>query len=302
MPAKQKVATLAFWSIVVAFVVMSLKFIAWRLTGSVALYSDALESIVNVIAATAAFWAIRISHTPADQDHPFGHHKAEYFSAVLEGVLIVVAALLILAEVWRAWQMPATLDQPWPGLAVNGAATAINLVWATLLIRTGRSHRSPALVADGKHIMTDVITSIGVIAGLIGAVATGWTILDPALAVIVALNILWQGWHVIGSSVQGLMDRAVGTEEHMRIRDIISANSKGALEVHDLKTRIAGRATFIEFHLVVDAGMTVGESHVICDRIEDALKAEIPSVRVIIHVEPDDEAKLPPGTAAVPFA
>jgi cation diffusion facilitator family transporter len=282
--------------------VMSLKFIAWRLTGSVALYSDALESIVNVIAATAAFWAIRISHTPADQDHPFGHHKAEYFSAVLEGVLIVVAALLILAEVWRAWQMPATLDQPWPGLAVNGAATAINLVWATLLIRTGRSHRSPALVADGKHIMTDVITSIGVIAGLIGAVATGWTILDPALAVIVALNILWQGWHVIGSSVQGLMDRAVGTEEHMRIRDIISANSKGALEVHDLKTRIAGRATFIEFHLVVDAGMTVGESHVICDRIEDALRAEIPSVRVIIHVEPDDEAKLPPGTAAVPFA
>ena len=302
MPAKQKVATLAFWSIVVAFVVMSLKFIAWRLTGSVALYSDALESIVNVIAATAAFWAIRISHTPADQDHPFGHHKAEYFSAVLEGVLIVVAALLILAEVWRAWQMPATLDQPWPGLAVNGAATAINLVWATLLIRTGRSHRSPALVADGKHIMTDVITSIGVIAGLIGAVATGWTILDPALAVIVALNILWQGWHVIGSSVQGLMDRAVGTEEHMRIRDIISANSKGALEVHDLKTRIAGRATFIEFHLVVDAGMTVGESHVICDRIEDALKAQIPSVRVTIHVEPDDEAKLPPGTAAVPFA
>jgi cation diffusion facilitator family transporter len=302
MPAKQKVATLAFWSIVVAFVVMSLKFIAWRLTGLVALYSDALESIVNVIAATAAFWAIRISHTPADQDHPFGHHKAEYFSAVLEGVLIVVAALLILAEVWRAWQMPVRLDQPWPGLAVNGAATAINLVWATLLIRTGRSHRSPALVADGKHIMTDVITSIGVIAGLIGAVATGWTILDPALAVIVALNILWQGWHVIGSSVQGLMDRAVGTEEHMRIRDIISANSKGALEVHDLKTRIAGRATFIEFHLVVDAGMTVGESHVICDRIEDALKAEIPSVRVIIHVEPDDEAKLPPGTSAVPFA
>jgi cation diffusion facilitator family transporter len=272
------------------------------MTGSVALYSDALESIVNVIAATAAFWAIQISHTPADQDHPFGHHKAEYFSAVLEGVLIVVAALLILVEVWRAWQMPVVFDQPWPGLAVNGAATVINLVWATVLIRAGRSARSPAMIADGKHIMTDVVTSVGVIAGLVAAVATGWTILDPALAVIVALNILWQGWHVIGSSVQGLMDRAVDTDDHMRIRDIISANSKGALEVHDLKTRIAGRATFIEFHLVVDANMTVGESHVICDRIEDALKAEIPSVRVIIHVEPDDEAKLPPGTVAVPFA
>lgn len=302
MPSKQKIAALAFWSIVIAFLVMGLKFVAWRMTGSVALYSDALESIVNVIAATAAYWAIQISHTPADQDHPFGHHKAEYFSAVLEGVLIVVAALLILLEVWRAWQMPVVLDQPWLGLAVNGAASAINLVWATVLIRTGRAGRSPALVADGKHIMTDVITSVGVIIGLIGAVATGWTILDPALAVVVALNILWQGWHVIGSSVQGLMDRAVDTDEHMRIRDIISANSKGALEVHDLKTRIAGRATFIEFHLVVDAGMTVGESHVICDRIEDALRAEIPSVRVIIHVEPDDEAKLPPGTSAVPFA
>ncbi len=169
-------------------------------------------------------------------------------------------------------------------------------------IRVGRAEKSPALVADGSHIMTDVVTSIGVFIGLVGAVLTGWRILDPALAVIVALNILWQGWHVIGSSMNGLMDRAVDTQEHMRIRDLISSNCKGALEVHDLKTRIAGRATFIEFHLVVDAGMTVGDSHVICDRIEDALKAEIPSVRVTIHVEPDDEAKLPKGTTAVPFA
>ncbi len=150
--------------------------------------------------------------------------------------------------------------------------------------------------------MTDVITSVGVFVGLVGAVLTGWQILDPALAVIVALNILWQGWHVIGSSMSGLMDRAVDSHEHLQIRDIISANSKGALEVHDLKTRIAGRATFIEFHLVVDADMTVGDSHVICDRIEDALKADIPSVRVTIHVEPDNEAKLPRGTTAVPFA
>lgn len=302
MSAKQKVASLAFWSIMIAFGVMALKFVAWQMTGSVALYSDALESIVNVIAALAAFWAIRVSHKPADQDHPHGHHKAEYFSAVLEGVLIVVAALLILAEVWRAWATPVNLDQPWAGLAVNGLATVINLFWASLLIRVGRTERSPALVADGHHIMTDVVTSLGVIAGLVGAALTGWTILDPVLAVIVALNILYQGWQVVGSSLGGLMDKAVDLEDHVRIRDIISANSKGAIEVHDLKTRIAGRATFIEFHLVVDAGMTVGASHVICDRIEDALKVEIPSVRVIIHVEPEDEAKLPPGTPAVPFA
>ena len=300
--AKQRVAALAFWSIVVACVVLALKLAAWYITGSVALYSDALESIVNVIASAAAYWAIQVSYKPADQDHPFGHHKAEYFSAVLEGVLIVVAALLILNEVWRSWQTPTPIEQPWEGLGINGVATVINAFWAWTLIRTGRAAKSPALVADGKHIMTDVVTSVGVFGGLVGAILTGWQILDPALAVIVALNILWQGWHVIGSSMNGLMDRAVDTTEHMHIRDIISANCKGALEVHDLKTRIAGRATFIEFHMVVDADMTVGESHVICDRIEDALKVEIPSVRVIIHVEPEEEAKLPKGTTAVPFA
>ncbi|GLS32068.1 cation diffusion facilitator family transporter [Mesorhizobium albiziae] len=300
--SKQKVATLAAWSIIIALAVLALKAFAWWITGSVALYSDALESIVNVIASGAALYAIRISHKPADRGHPFGHHKAEYFSAVLEGVLIVVAALLILAAVWRAWQAPGVLEQPWTGLAVNGFASAINAIWALILIRVGRAERSPALVADGHHIMTDVFTSVGVIAGLIGAVVTGWTILDPLLAVVVALNILWQGWKVIGSSIGGLMDMAVDTDENMRIRDIISTNCKGALEVHDLKTRIAGRATFIEFHLIVDGDMAVRESHVICDRIEDALKAEIPSVRVTIHVEPDDEAKLPLGTTAVPFA
>jgi cation diffusion facilitator family transporter len=300
--AKRRIAALAFWSIVVAFVVLGLKAVAWWITGSVALYSDALESTVNVIAAAAAFWAIRVSQKPADEDHPFGHHKAEYFSAVLEGVLIVVAALLILSEVWRSWRNTAPLEQPWEGLAVNGVATVINAAWAWALIRAGRNARSPALVADGQHIMTDVITSVGVFIGLVGAIMTGWRILDPALAVIVALNILWQGWHVIGASLNGLMDRAVDLHDNMRIRDIISTNSKGAIEVHDLKTRIAGRATFIEFHLIVDGDMPVRESHVICDRIEDALKAEIPSVRITIHVEPDDEAKLPKGTAAVPFA
>ncbi|TIU18479.1 MAG: cation diffusion facilitator family transporter, partial [Mesorhizobium sp.] len=127
--AKRKVATLAFWSIVIAFVVLALKAAAWYITGSVALYSDALESIVNVIASMAAFWAIQVSYKPADQDHPFGHHKAEYFSAVLEGVLIVLAALLILNEVWRSWQAPAPLEQPWKGLAVNGVATVINAFW-----------------------------------------------------------------------------------------------------------------------------------------------------------------------------
>ncbi len=302
MSLKERVARLAFWSIIVAFAVMGLKAYAWWLTGSVALYSDALESSVNVVAALAAFWAIRVSHMPADEDHQHGHHKAEYFSAVLEGVLICVAALLILAEVWRSWGQPVALEQSWTGMGVNAVASGINFVWALLLIRTGRDARSPALVADGRHIMTDVYTSVGVLIGLAGAIATGLNWLDPALAVLVALNILYQGWHVVTSSLGGLMDKAVEPQDAMRIRDIISANSAGALEVHDLKTRIAGRATFIEFHLIVDGDMPVRESHAICDRIEDALREEIPSVRVTIHVEPDDEAKLPKGTAAVPFA
>jgi cation diffusion facilitator family transporter len=302
MNPKARIRALAAWSIAIALGVMGLKFVAWRMTGSVALYSDALESIVNVIAAAAAFWAISVSHKPADREHPHGHHKAEYFSAVLEGVLIAVAAMLIIVEVWDALTHPPALDAPWQGMAVNLGAAAVNAVWAAILIANGRRHKSPALVADGHHVTTDVVTSVGVLAGLAAAVVTGWTILDPLLALVVALNILWQGWKVISSSLDGLLDRAVDLDEHMRIRDIISANSKGALEVHDLKTRIAGRATFIEFHMVVEAAMTVAESHLICDRVEAALKAEIPSVRVIIHVEPDDEAKLPAGTPAVPFA
>jgi cation diffusion facilitator family transporter len=299
---KRKVAALAAASIFVALAVMAIKLVAWRLTGSVALYSDALESTVNVVAAALAFLAVRVSHKPADDSHPFGHHKAEYFSAVLEGVLIVIAALLILVEAVRAVRQPVPLHDPGVGLGVNAIAAVINLGWAYLLLRNGKQHKSPALVADGYHVMTDVVTSAGVIVGLLAALATGWYVLDPLLAVLVAINILWQGWKVIGSSVQGLMDSAVEPQEHIRIRDIISAHSEGAIEVHDLKTRIAGRATFIEFHLVVDAAMTVGDSHRICDAIEDALKAEIDNARVIIHVEPEEEAKLPPGTSSVPFA
>jgi cation diffusion facilitator family transporter len=297
-----KAARLALGSIPVALLVMGLKYVAYTFTGSAALYSDALESIVNVIASVVAWWAIRVSFKPADQNHPFGHHKAEYFSAVIEGALIVVAALLIFEEAWQAFRAPHPLDAPFKGLAINAVATVVNALWAWLLISAGRSMRSPALAADGKHILSDVVTSVGVIAGLVVTIWTGWLLADPVLAVVVALNILWQGWIVINSSVQGLMDRAVEPEEDRRIRDLISLNAAGAIEVHDLKTRIAGRATFIEFHLVVPAKMTVDEAHDICDRIEAAVKAEIRSARVVIHVEPEEEAKLPLGTGAVPFA
>ena len=287
-----RVRLLAGLSIIVAFAVMGLKFAAWWLTGSVALYSDALESIVNVVAAFAAWWAVSLSHKPADDNHPFGHHKAEYFSAVLEGVLIVVAALLILHEAANALLDGVyELSAPGPGLAINLLAAVINGVFATILMRAGRKHRSPALVADGKHIMTDVVTSAGVLAGLLLALATGWLLLDPLLAILVAINILREGWHVISESINGLMDRAVEGEEAQRIESVIRTNAVGAIEVHDILTRAAGPATFIEFHLIVAASMTVEESHAICDRIETGLRVAVPGARISIHVEPDHKAK-----------
>ena len=278
-------------SIVVAGVVMGLKYLAYWRTGSVALYSDALESIVNLITALVALYAIHVSAQPADRRHQFGHHKAEYFSAVIEGVLIVVAALLILREAYDAFITPRTLSEPAQGLAINGVATAINAGWSWFLLTWGRRQRSPALVGDGWHLMTDVFTSVGVLAGLALATVTGWQILDPALAALVAANILWAGWRLVRDSVSGLMDEAVTGEVSRHIRQVIAANAEGAIEAHDVRTRAAGRVTFIEFHLVVPGSMTVATSHQICDRLEEALQEAVQGAQVLIHVEPEGEAK-----------
>jgi len=278
-------------SIAVAGAVLALKYLAYWVTGSVALYSDALESIVNLITAIIALYAIHVADQPADRQHQFGHHKAEYFSAVLEGVLIVVAALLIFREAYAAYLQPRTLTEPMQGLLINGAATALNACWSWFLLTWGRRQRSPALVGDGFHLLTDVATSIGVILGLALATATGWQILDPALAALVALNILWAGWRLVRQSVSGLMDEAATADVGLHIRDVISDNAQGAIEAHDVKTRTAGRVTFIEFHLVVPGKMTVATSHEICDRIEAALTKAVPGAQVLIHVEPEDEAK-----------
>ncbi|RVU21898.1 cation diffusion facilitator family transporter [Methylobacterium oryzihabitans] len=272
-------------------VVLALKFGAWWLTGSLALYSDALESIINVVAAATAFLALRWAAQPADSEHPYGHHKAEYFSAVIEGALIIVAAVLILKDAYAAVQAPKALDMPLVGIAVNGLATVINAVWATMLLKRGRLWRSPALIADGRHVMADVVTSAGVLVGL-GLVAwTGWLVLDPVIAALVALNILWSGWGMVRDSINGLMDQAAPAEMVREIRGLISRHGEGALEAHDVRTRHAGQAVFIDFHLVVPGAMTVAESHAICDRVEQAIEAAIEGAVVTIHVEPDEHAK-----------
>ena len=282
---------IAVGSIFVGLIVLGLKTLAWYLTGSVALLSDALESIVNVATAVAALVAISVAPRPADQSHPYGHHKAEFLSAVLEGVLIIVAALLILREAWHAFQNPREIQAVGMGMAINASAGVLNAIWCSILIRQGRRLRSPALVADGKHLLTDVVSSGGVLLGVGLAVATGWSILDPALAMLVGVNILWSGWKVMASSVSGLLDEAVPEKTLVTIRDIISDKASGALEAHDLRTRHAGAVTFIDFHLVVDGQTTVSDAHDICDRVEASLKAKLPDAQITIHVEPEHKAK-----------
>lgn len=282
---------LAVGSIIVSLAVLGLKSLAYWLTGSIALYSDALESVINVAAATAALIAIRLAERPADRNHPYGHHKAEYFSAVLEGVLIIIAAGEILRSAYVGFLAPQPIVPSVEGLVVNLAAAALNGGWAWLLLSEGRKRRSPALLADARHLLADVVSSVGVLAGVVLALATGWYALDPALAALVALNILWSGWSLVKSSVDGLMDAAPPEDEVERIRQTISQAGEGALEAHDLRVRHAGRATFIEFHLVVPGALRVSEAHDICDRIEARLKAEIEGATVTIHVEPDEKAK-----------
>ena len=278
-------------SIAVALAVMGLKYAAFLVTGSVALYSDALESIVNLVTAVAALLAIYISSQPADKKHPFGHHKAEYLSAVLEGVLIVVAAILILGEAYDALARPRALEGFGIGMVLNGLATVLNGGWSAFLIRRGRALRSPALVADGWHLLTDVMTSVGVIAGLILAAVSGLHILDPLLAVAVAIYILWSGSKIAMTSMSGLLDEAADADIQARIRTAIRSSGDGALEAHDVRTRQAGRVIFIEFHLVVPGAMSVNAAHEICDRLEAALEAEIEGSEVVIHVEPEHKAK-----------
>ena len=290
-----KTVRLAAGSIVVGLIVLALKYAAYLLTGSVALYSDALESIVNVATAVTIFLAVRFSAVPPDASHPFGHQKVEYLSAVLIGVLIVVAALSILREAYFAFLDPKPLEAPVDGLAVNGLASAINGAWCYALFRFGRAWRSPALTADARHLLTDVITSVGVLIGVALVALTGWLVLDPAIAALVALNILWAGWRLMRESIGGLMDEAPPEAVIARIREVISKEAIGALEAHDLRTRHAGHTTFIQFHLVVSGNVTVAEAHDICDRIEAALKSDIPGAAVTIHVEPENKAKHPQG-------
>ena len=287
----RRTLTIAAASLLIGLLVLGLKFLAWRITGSIALYSDALESIVNVVTAVVALIAVWLAQKPADAALPYGYHKAEYFSAVIVGVMIIVAAILIVREAVLGFLAPTLPEAPMLGLAISGVATVINVIWAYVLIRHGRVVRSPALQADGKHLLTDVVSTVGVLVGLALVYLSGWAVLDSILAGLVALNILWSGWAVIRDSVGGLMDVAVPKDIQHTIREVIAINAEGAIEAHDIRTRQAGKMTFIDFHLVVPGSMSVAAAHTICDTIEAKLREAVRDVQITIHVEPEDKAK-----------
>ncbi|MEP2703970.1 MAG: cation diffusion facilitator family transporter [Roseibium sp.] len=282
---------IAFASIAISIVVLVLKFGAYWLTGSIALYSDALESTVNIASSIATAAAVWFAAKPADSKHPYGHDKAEYFAAVLVGVMIVLAAISIFRAAWIGFLQGDSPEFSPAGIGMNVAAAAINGFWARYLMRFGGQTRSPALVADGKHLMTDVISSLGVLVGVILVLLTGWTVLDPVLAVIVGFAVLWSGWELVKESVGGLMDEAASSDVLNKIRLQIAEQGEGALEAHDLRTRIAGQTTFIDFHLVVPGSMAVEAAHDICDRIEEAIREDVEGARITIHVEPEHKAK-----------
>lgn len=290
-----KPTTAAKLSLVAGLGIFVLKGVAWYLTGSVALLSDALESTVNVVAAAAALAALTVAARPADANHTFGHSKAEYLSAVFEGVLVVAAAVAIVHQAMTRLAHPRTLsdlgsDLGW-GLGISAATAVLNGLLAAYLLRLGRARRSPALVADGAHIATDVVTTAGVLLGIGLAWITGWWVLDPLLALAVAIQVLLTGARLVRDSVGGLMDAALPEDELRDVEAVLARKREGVLEIHDLKTRRSGRLPFVQFHLVVPGEMSVNRAHDLCDHLEEDLRSTLPGAQVLIHVEPDSEVE-----------
>jgi cation diffusion facilitator family transporter len=277
----------------VGIAVLAIKIVAFLISGSVALYSDALESTINVVASTAAYVAVRLAAKPPDENYPYGYGKAEYLSAIFEGALIAVAAFAIMREAYATFLAPHAIATPLLGMAVNALATALNVGWSIALHRAGKRWRSPALLADAKHLQTDVMTSIGVVFG-VGLVAwTGIPWLDPAIAILVGINTLWSGTMLVRDSLAGLLDAAAPSDVLAAIEALLEREAYGAMQIHDLRTRVAGERLFVEFHLVVDGTTSVSRSHAICDRLENVVETAFPNARVTVHVEPHDLA-LPP--------
>ena len=293
----------AWLSIAAAVLTIALKATAWWVTGSVGLLSDAAESLVNLVAAVVALVALRVASRPADHNHHYGHSKAEYFSAAAEGLMIFAAAAVILVSSVARFLDPRPLENVGIGLAVAVVASAVNGAVAMVLLRAGARYRSITLTADGKHLMTDVWTSVGVVAGVLLVAVTGWERLDPVVAFAVGINILVTGWRLISRATAGLMDISLPAQDDEVIRRVLDGFTSDEVSWHRLLTREAGYRRFMQFDLLVPGEWSVQRSHDLVEEITDALLAEFPDLDVLCHVEPVEDPRsyeyedLRPGAA-----
>jgi cation diffusion facilitator family transporter len=288
---QRRLFRLLWLSIAAAAATITLKLGAWALTGSVGLLSDAAESVVNLVAAVVAMAALRWAVKPADEEHAYGHAKAEYFSAGVEGTLIVLAAGGIAFTAVERLLDPRPLESVGAGLAVSAAASAINLAVGLTLLRAGRRARSIVLEADGRHLITDVWTSIGVIAGVAGAALTGWDPLDPIVALAVAVNIVVAGGGLLRRSAGGLMDRALDEPDLAAIREALAEFERDGVRFHAVRTRQAGSRRFVSLHVLVPGAWTVQRGHDLVERIEGRLCERLPGASIFTHLEPAEDPR-----------
>jgi cation diffusion facilitator family transporter len=290
-PAPPRLTRFAWLSIAAALATIALKTLAWWLTGSVGLLSDAAESVVNLVAAVVALYALTVAARPADQEHLFGHTKAEYFSAAVEGQMIFVAAVFILWTAALRFLDPQPLENVGVGLAVSVVASVINGAVAVVLIRVGRRHRSMTLVADGRHLMTDVWTSVGVVVGVVMVALTGWLRMDAVVAFAVGLNIIVTGWRLLQESVHGLMDHSWSHRDNAELRALLRRFSSDQVDFHALRTRGAGRHRFAEVHVLVPGDWSVQRGHDLVEQIEEAVAQELQEVHLTCHLEPLEDPR-----------
>lgn len=284
---RQQRSRAALVAVVGGVVVLGLKLLGAVLTGSVGVLSDALESIVNVPAAAFTAWAVAYAARPPDESHPYGHDKAEYLSSTLEALLIGVAGALVITAAVERFQHPQPLAFAPLGFAVTIVATALNVALGRYLVRVGRRANSPALEADGRHVLSDVYTSVGVILGALLSAFTGAAWLDPLLAFGVAVLLIVTAWRLLGNSISALLDPALSAADLAALNRALEAHRNLYLEIHDLRTRSSGARRFVDFHLILPTSLTVAEAHARCDALENAILAVLPGCSVTIHVEPE---------------
>jgi len=286
---RQSLRRFAWLSMAAAVVTVGLKLVAYLVTGSVGLLSDALESVVNLAGAAMALVMLTIAARPADEEHAYGHSKAEYFASGAEGSLIVAAALTIAISATERLTSPRPLEQIGVGLAIAVAASAVNLVAALVILRAGRLHRSITLEANAHHLFTDVWTSGGILVGIAAVGVTGWWMLDPLVALLVAGNIVWTGFRIVRTSVRGLMDVALPSQEIDRIRAVIDSGLRGGAQYHALRTRQSAARRFVSFHVLVPGNWTVHEGHQLLEQLERDIRAVLPAATVFTHLESLDD-------------